>query len=177
MAYRTYDRTDLSEFTGRPLASFPTSFVESSAIPQAVLLFKIGTCIVDPSALSVEDQQLVDFAIISMADAIHLTAPYQKALASPFNSESIGSYSYSKTAKAVQKGLETGVMWFDMAVLRLSQCEALGGGFFQGGGIEVFENDGDFAPGHLSHNVDFLSPSDIRASAAFGMDPSLPIGA
>jgi len=175
MAYRTYDATDLSEFTGRPLASFPPSFVNSSAIPQAVLLFKIGTCIVDPAALSADDQQLVDFAIISMADAIHLTAPYQKALASPFNSETIGSYSYSKTAKAVQKGQETGVMWFDMAIQRLSQCDEVSG-IFLGGGIEVFENDGVFTTGHFSQNFAYLTPAEVHDSIAFSQDPFYRIG-
>lgn len=171
MAYKTYTRKDIADFTGRPLASFPETFVDGSAIPQALLLFKIGTCLASPDALSDDGKQLVDFAIVSMADAIHLSAPYQTALASPFNSESIGSYSYSKTARAIQQGKETGVTWFDIAIGQLSVCDDINGSFAQGG-IEVFENDGVFRQGLHRDNVDLLSPADIRLSQTFGWDPN-----
>lgn len=177
MPYAAYTREMLATFTGRPVASFPQAFVENSAIPQALLLFKLGTCLASPDALTTDQKQLVDFAILSMADAIHLTAPYQAAKANPFNSESIGSYSYSKTAQAVQSGLETGIMWFDMAIDQLSVCDSLSGSFAQGG-IEVFENDGRFAGGARlggqAGNVDFLSPADLNTSRSFGHDPNLP---
>lgn len=175
MAYKTYTREMLSGFTGRTLTSFPETFVNGSAIPQAVLLFKIATAIVDPALLDAESQQLVDFAILSMADAIHLSAPYQVALASPFNSESIGSYSYSKTAVAIKKGLETGIMWFDMAVALLSQKDALDGSFM-GGGIEIFEHDGMFVTSDYLGNVALLTPADVRLSRQFGYDPNLTVG-
>lgn len=171
MPYKTYTRQDLADFTGRPLASFPETYVNNSAIPQALLLFKIGTCLASPDDLTPDQQQLVDFAIMSMADSIHLVAPYQTAIASPFNSETIGSYSYSKVAKAIQSGEETGVMWFDLAIDQLSVCDDINGNFMQGG-IEVFENDAIFIPGHLKGNVDFLSPEDIRFSQYFGWDPN-----
>lgn len=174
MAYKAYTRVEIAGFTGRPLPSFPETYVNMSAIPQALLLFKIGTCIVDPAVLTVDDQLLVDFAILAMADAIHLSAPYQAAMASPFNSETIGSYSYSKTAKAVQDGVETGIMWFDMAVSRLSQCDKVNGSFARGG-VEVYENDGVFQQGRISGNWDFLSPADIRDSTLFGWDPNMAI--
>ena len=175
MAYKTYTRDMLSEFTGRTINSFPETYVTKSAIPQALLLFKIATAIVDPALLSTEDQQMVDFAVLSMADAIHLSAPYQAAQASPFNSESIGSYSYSKTATAIKKGLETGVMWFDTAVALLSQKDALDGSFM-GGGIEVFERDGLMTSSDYLGNVAFMSPADVRLSREFGYDPNLPVG-
>ena len=38
MAYKYYTRTALADFTGRPLASFPQTYVDNTAIPQAVLL-------------------------------------------------------------------------------------------------------------------------------------------
>lgn len=177
MGYKTYTRQMLADFTGRPLASFPEAFVTNSAIPQALLLFKIGTCLASPDDLSEDQQQMVDFAILSMADGIHLAQPYQTALASPFNSESIGSYSYSKVAKAVQKGEETGVMWFDLAIDQLSVCDRLNGSFAQGG-IEIFENDGIFAGGKRlggqPGNVEYLSPADLNKSVFFGFDPNQP---
>lgn len=166
MAYKTYTRQMLADFTGRPAASFPESFITNSAIPQAVLLFKIGTCIVDPAQLPPEDQQLVDFAIISMADAIFLDSQYATVKAAPFNSETIGSYSYSKAVKAIQVGMDTGVMWFDLAVASLSVCDDAG--TFLQGGIEVFESDGKFRDGDLPENRHFLSPADLDRSASFG---------
>lgn len=171
MPYPTYTRQQLADFTGRPAASFPMAFVSNSAIPQAVLLFKIGTCLASLDDLNEEQKQLADFAILSMADAIHLSAPYQTALASPFNSETIGSYSYSKTAKAVQVGLETGVMWFDLAIDQLSTCDETNGMFSQGG-IEVFEDDGSFTQGHISRNVRLTAPHDVELSKQFGYDPN-----
>lgn len=172
MAYPTITRDDLAYFTGRPVASFPQTFVEGSAIPQALLLFKLATHIVDPSVLSSENQELVRFALLAMADSIHLSAPYQTALASPFNSESIGSYSYSKTAAAVRKGEETGIQWFDLAVSMLSVYDRTTGDFARGG-IEVFETHGVLLEGQLYGNVSYLSPSEIEASTFFGYDPNL----
>ncbi len=171
MPYKTYTRDDLAGFTGRPAASFPLPYVEASAIPQALLLFKLGTCLASPDDLTDDQKQLVDFAILSMADSIHLVAPYQTAIASPFNSESIGSYSYSKVARAIQSGIETGIGWFDMALDQLSVCDDLTSGFASGG-IEVFENDGLFRAGLQAGNVDFLSPADMDRSRSFGYDPS-----
>lgn len=171
MTYKTYTRAMLSSFTGRPAASFPATFVEKSAIPQALLLFKLGTCLASPDHLDANDQQLVDFAIMSMADSIHLAQPYQAALASPFNSESIGSYSYSKTVRAVRGGEPTGVTWFDMAIEALSVCDS-NSGDFQRGGIEVYEHDGGLTSGAISGNVTYLTPVEVQDSVRFGFDPS-----
>lgn len=171
MGYTTYTRQMLADFTGRPVASFPEGFVNASAIPQALLLFKLGTCLASPDALTTDQKQLVDFAILSMADAIHLSAPYQAAMASPFNSESIGSYSYSKTAKAVASGVETGIGWFDRAIDELSVCDQEASGLVFGG-IEVFEFDAAFVAGASGQNRRMLSPKDIDASRRFGWDPS-----
>lgn len=173
MGYTTYTRQMLADFTGRPAASFPEGFINASAIPQALLLFKLGTCLASPDGLTTDQKQLVDFAILSMADAIHLTAPYQPAMASPFNSESIGSYSYSKTAKAIQSGVETGISWFDRAIDELSVCDDVAGGLVFGG-LEVFEHDAVFLEGSRGNNKRFLSPDDIRLSASFGWDINRP---
>lgn len=178
MAYANYNREMLATYTGRPLASFPEAFVTNSALPQALLLFKIGTCLASPDDLSTDDKQLVDFAILSLADAIHLSAPYQAAKANPFSGEGIGSYNYSKAVQAVQRGLPIGVMWFDLAIERLSVCDR-DSGDWAGGGIEIFENDGVFAGGvrlgGQTGNVDFLSPADLNTSRFFGYDPA-PVG-
>ncbi len=171
MAYKTYTRQMMANFTGRPVASFPETFLLQSALPQSVLLFKFGTCIVDPALLAPDAQTLVDFAILSMADAIFLDSQYATVKAAPFNSETIGSYSYSKAAKAIQMGMDTGVMWFDLAIAQLSVCDDAGDTFLQGG-IEVFEDAGKYRPGDLAENVHFLSPADLDKSYGWVTDPS-----
>lgn len=171
MAYKEYTKQSLADFSGRPVTSY-TSYAEKSAIPQALLLFKIGTCLASPDGLSDDEQSLVDFAIAAMADAIYLSQPYQAAVASPFNSESIGSYSYSKVAKAVQAGQPTGVMWFDMAVSQLSVCYDSSGDFATGG-VEVFEHaEGAYVRGSTGDNLRWLTPVEVEQSIAFGHDPS-----
>lgn len=171
MGYKSYNAQDLANFTGRPAASFPTTFITMSAFPQATLLFKMATCLASPDALSDDQKQMVDFAILSFADAIHLDAPYQAAKASPFNSESIGSYSYGKAATAVSKGASTGVFWFDRAVSELSVCDALDG-IPMSTGIEIFEYDATTVPGAMRGNSRMLTQHDIAASRRFGYDPT-----
>lgn len=171
MPYTTYTRQMLADFTGRPLVSFPEGFVTKSAIPQALLLFKLGTCLASPDDLTDDQKQLVDFAIMSMSDAIHLAQPYQTALASPFNSESIGSYSYSRTAQAVSRGLPTGIGWFDDAIQRLSVCDTLDG-VPMSMGIDVF-GAAEGIPQQGAGVVRWLSPAEREQSVLFGYDPSL----
>lgn len=172
MGYPTYTVAMLSTFTGRPAAAFRAPYTTASALPQALLLFKMGTCIADPSGLSTDEQQLVDFAILEMADSIQLASLYATVHANPFSSETIGSYSYGKVAKAVQKGDDTGIFWFDKAVQELSVCDT-SDGISMTGGIEVFERHGGyFAPGHKGANIEFLSPADVEQSRSFGFDPA-----
>lgn len=167
MAYPSYTKDDLSDFSGRPSLSY-TAY-SAQAITQAVLLFKIGTCLADfPQG---QDGELAKMAILSMADSIFLAQKYQEAAASPFNSESIGSYSYSKTAKAVSSGQPTGIMWFDLAVDKLGVCEDLDNIPFSGG-IEVFEHDAQYVHGGISANARMLSPQDLNVSRSFGYDPA-----
>ena len=170
MGFKTYNRQMMADFTGRPLASFPEGFITNSAVPQALLLFKMGTCLASPDALNDDQKQLIDFAILSFADAIHLTAPYQAVKASPFNSESIGSYSYSKAAGAVTRGLETGVFWFDRAIQELSVCDVMDG-IPMSSGIRVFNDEYQ----HVQHSQGirrFLTPADMATSKRFGFDPA-----
>jgi len=166
MAYKIYTKEDLANFAGRPAVSIPPFW--EVAVAQATLLFKIATCLTNPPTDPTE-AQLVDMAILSMADSILLAQPYREALASPFTSESIGSYSYGKTAKAVANGQSTGIMWFDMAVDRLGQCD-LEQGIPMGGGIDVF-GLGAYTPAG-ARNYTFLGPEDLNESRVWGYDPA-----
>lgn len=170
MAYRTYTKDIVGGITGRPGVSY-TSFLENSAIPQALLLFKMGTCLASPDDLTEDQKKLVDFAVVYMADAIYLSQPFAQAAASPFSSESIGSYSYSKAAKAVQRREETGIMWFDLAIAQLSVCE-VDGGDIMFGGVDVWGmGDGALVQGRGNVLV-YLTPEEVQRSAFWGHDPS-----
>lgn len=173
MTYPEFTTQDLANFTGRPKASFREPYVTGSALPQALLLFKMGTCLASLNDLNADGKNLARYAILAMADAIQLASQYASVHANPFNSESIGSYSYSKVAKAVADGFPTGVFWFDSAIQSLSVCETTDG-LAMSGGIEVFENASTnvIVPGHSGANLAFLTPGDIADSRSFGWDPS-----
>jgi hypothetical protein len=170
MAYKEYSKQDLADFSGRPVASY-TSYAEKSAIPQALLLFKIGTCLASPGDLSPVHQELLDMAIVSMADGIYLSQPFMQVKASPFSSETIGSYSYSKVAAAVAAKVETGIEWFDIATSTLSVCDEIGEPTISFGGIDMM----NASDGHLisvtSTTSHYLSPSEVGQSRAWGYDP------
>lgn len=169
MEYPTYTTEDLSGFSGRPVASY-TAYA-NTALSQALLLFKIGTCLAQfPDGGT--QAELAKMGILAMADDISLKQEYQQAMASPFSSESIGSYSYSKRAQQVQDGDATGIMWFDLAIKELSMCDAGGDGIPTGGGVGMFEYDGTFVDSDGPETVRFLGPADLDASRGYGFDPS-----
>lgn len=139
MALDVLDVSDLADFSGRAEASFVTPAQAETSLSQATLLFKIATCLKDwPTAE--DDLQLARFGILSMSDAIFLALKYARTLAKPFQSETIGSYSYSRAANAVANRLPTGVTWFDMAVDILGICQD--GDAILSSSISVFENEG-----------------------------------
>lgn len=167
--FPTYTVTDLSGFSGRDVSEYMNTAFVPTAIAQASLLFKLGTCLSEwpDDSLSAE---LAKQAVLAMADAIYLSQPFQKTLSNPFSSETIGSYSYSKVAGAVAGGLPTGISWFDMAIAHLSVCDAASG-IPSGGGIQAFENDGLFTAGR-GNNVQLLGPEDLDRLRGWGFDPS-----
>lgn len=161
---------DLAAFSGRVAEEYTNAGYVGSALVQAELLFKLGTCLGDVWPDDPTNALLAKMAIVSMADAIYLVQPFQAVLANPFSSETIGSYSYSKVAGAVMGGLPTGITWFDIAMGKLSVCD-ISSGISMGGGIEMFEFDGEFTGGR-NGNVRFLSPVDLNRSRQYGFDPS-----
>lgn len=166
--YPSLSASDLSEFSGRDISLYPVAYSET-ALSQARLLFKIGTCL---AALpDDEDQyQLALNAILDMAEWAVLSQPYGAAKASPFTSESIGSYSYSKAVDSVRLKENTGRFWFDLAVRELSVCEVNDSSFFFGG-IENMEHQGIFTTGAGGEgNIRYLSPSDLALSRSYGVD-------
>jgi hypothetical protein len=136
---------DLADFTGRPEQTF--SAFARSALIQAALLLSIRAELNndDFDGLDSDDQQMVLFGVMDMADFIYLRKPYQQLIASPLTNETIGSYSYGKAqqqvgrnAAALELGAETtGRIWYDLAYQLLAKRTRAGGVF--SGGITVFE--------------------------------------
>lgn len=107
---------DLATFTGRQTTDFNSYVTE--ALAQATLLFYLATDLNDyPENTSLAT--LAKNGILDMADKIYLGQPYREVSASPYQSETIGSYSYSKAATAIKRGDATGILWFDLAVNKL----------------------------------------------------------
>lgn len=169
-AYPELTLEDLVEFSGRDASEYTKVGYAATAISQATLLFKLGTCLGDKWPDDPTMAALAKMAILAMADAIYLSQPFQKILSNPFSSETIGSYSYSKVAGAVMGGLPTGIGWFDMAISKLSICD-ISDGIPTGGGIIVFEDDGIFAG--AGNYTRFLAPEDLNRLRSWGFDPSL----
>lgn len=113
-------QSDLETFTGRPAATFGT--FADQALAQATLMLTLVTGLTalpdDPDLA-----QLAKNAIMELADRLLLEQPFQSIKAGPFQTETIGSYSYSRvtpTATKVQQGIKTGLLWWDLAVDKLS---------------------------------------------------------
>ncbi len=152
--YPIPDVTALAFFSGRPQASY-TGFA-TSALTQAVIMFTFKTEITDPSQLTgynnitpADAAVLATTGICAMADYIYLRQPYQQVIASPMDTETIGSYSYSKPPAQMARnaaalevtGEATGVPMFDLAVELLS-LRTIAGGVYSGS-ISVFERPHD----------------------------------
>jgi hypothetical protein len=138
---------ELANFSGRESNSYGNFAGE--ALAQATLLFYLAT---DLSAYPDDENlaMLAKYGILDMADKIYFSQPYKEALASPYQSESIGSYSYSRMTQSVKKGDNTGVMWFDMAVGKL---KGDGSGIGSSGSIQGMEFDGLEANGNGGYKI------------------------
>lgn len=141
---------ELADFSGRPETSY-TSYVNSAALQAAIMFTILAELSADDyNTLVPDDQLLADTGVRAMADYLYLRWPYQQALASPLQGETIGSYSYSKpiqemarNAQAIEVTAEkTGVDMFDLAVRMLARRTRANGVFFgQITGFEHFAND------------------------------------
>ncbi len=117
---------ELAEFTGRPEAALGDFAVQ--ALRQATLMFSILTKLTDyPDDPDLT--QLAKYAIMEMADRLLLEQPYAETRSGPFQTETIGSYSYSKitqTSKLASAGLRTGLFFWDTAIDELMEKGASG---------------------------------------------------
>lgn len=145
---------ELANFKGKS-ETFYTSFA-TQAMAQAALLLSIRTGL---TSLPEDESEatLALYAIMDLGNQIYLEAPYDEILAKPFSSESIGSYSYSKSAQAAQRGEKTTSMWFELALERLGNED--GDYEVNSGSISVFER------AHIYYDTEgrqyVMGPSDI----------------
>src|SRR5688572_12904547 len=123
MSYPVPVLADLVDFTGRDADTF-TAFAPT-ALAQAALLFQFATGLTDPPT-DPDQAQLADYAVLEMADRLYLEQPHARTAASPFQSETIGSYSYSKgndMLARIKAGKSLGMRWWDLALALLGRLE------------------------------------------------------
>ncbi len=147
---------DLAAFTGRPEAGLGA--FAPAALTQATLLFSITTGLneypTDPDRAT-----LASYAILELADRLVLEQPYAQTAASPFASETILSYTYTKatkTAKKVEDGLPTGLRWWDLAIDELSAKDR---SVVSHGSVEAFERGPDYVDDDGRRHI--LGPNDF----------------
>jgi hypothetical protein len=162
---------ELANFTGRSSSSFGQYAVQ--ALAQSTLLFQLATELTTfPEELALST--LAKNGILDMADKIYLNQPYRETTATPFQSETIGSYSYSKAVSAVKKGDSTGVMWFDLAVNKLKLS---GSGIVGSGSISGMEYDGIEPGADGRYKIIGASGSrQIDTAGAWEIDTRYPFG-
>lgn len=109
--------------SGEDLAAHREGFSDTAALQYAADLLTLATGLIttptDPLAA-----RLVTTAILDMAWYLQVHHDDREAEFSPFSSERIGSYSYSKMAAAAQSKTDTGVAGFDAAVAYLNGLTA-----------------------------------------------------
>jgi len=135
MGYPLFSKQDLADFVGVPVQTLQ-SRVET-ALVQSSLLFTIVT---EVSEVPDEEDKanLIKFAILEMAYDIYLKQPFVDVKAKPYQSETIGSYSYSIGSHAYKamQGDKTGLMWWDLAISKIGQAVVI-----SSGSIAVFDRD------------------------------------
>lgn len=132
----------LAAFTGREVGSYTAH--AQAALAQATLLLELATGRTEmPTEANLA--QLAVNAILEMAEQLVTQHTYAEVNASPFQSETIGSYSYSKGSNfnaRDESGEKTGLMWWDLALQLLTLTGGDSGlGRTAGGSILVFEGE------------------------------------
>lgn len=152
---------DLVVFSGRPAATYGT--FADQALEQATLMFSIVTKLTaypdDPDLA-----KLARFAILELADRLFLEQPYAEYIAKPFQTETIMSYSYSRTtptASKVSQGIKTGLFWWDLAI---DELQVAGQSVLAHGSIQVLpdglhlNDDGSYVVRNAAEDDDGYPP-------------------
>lgn len=153
----------LAAFSGRASDSYGP--FASEALAQATLLFTLRTHLTEMPT-DPDLAKLAGYAILQMADRIYLEQPNAAVLSSPYQSETIGSYSYSKgsIASKAQDGISTGLFWWDLA---MDQLATVLSSTVSSGSVQVFY--GDIVTD--SDGMQFvLGPADLDTEASARAD-------
>jgi hypothetical protein len=127
---------------------------EATALQRAADLFVIATGVTENPTDPIE-VRLIKTAILDMAWFLQEDHENREAQFSPFSSERIGSYSYTKMQAAVRAGDVTGVSGFDQAVDYFNDKNS--GSTIWSTSEWVFENGyrGSDAPRYLNHDPSY----------------------
>lgn len=153
----------LATSTGRTVDYYGPFAAE--ALAQATLLFALTTGLTELPT-EPDKAKLANYAILQMADRIYLEQPNAEIIASPYQSETIGSYTYSKgsiVTKVKNGGTasETGLFWWDLA---MDQLKVAGAADVFSGSLQVFDvrvvqlDDGA---------VHLLTPADVEQEPTY----------
>lgn len=120
MALEPPGSDELDEFSHGSLAALFTEDQMDMALQQATDLLWLSTRVDEmPDDETVE--RIVNWGIMDMAWSLLVHTENKTEINSPYSSERIGSYSYSKALDQVRRGNPTGVPWFDAAVGLLTE--------------------------------------------------------
>lgn len=168
----------LSDFSGRPIDSYPP--YANQALLQAVVIFmmvtELQTWPIDPL-----EQQIATFGILHYADVLVMEQPYQVTVHNPFQSQTIGSTSYSKPVSYIRgnaqanalRGEVTGITWFDLAIQKLALRTEFGGVYGDAMEMEMGKSEGDVwvRHDHKTGTVKLVGPAEReRELGIFGFD-------
>lgn len=139
---------DLAAFSGSVIAAqyyTDTAYV-ATALQQACDLLSLVTDIeADPPETPVEIWRMTRNAILEMAEAIVIRQPYRAVVLNPFQSETIGTYTYAKLAKVATGQQGWGHMrWWDQAVDYWDLQDV----YVESTSTHVFEDDNVWLRGH-----------------------------
>lgn len=176
--FPTFSVEQLADFSGRDINEYPP--YANQALLQAVVIFMMVTEVQDWPTDPLE-QQIATLGILHYADVLVLEQPYQVAVHNPFQSQTIGSTSYSKPVAYMRgnaqanalKGELTGITWFDLAIQKLAKRTEFGGVYGGGLEIEMGRSEGDLMVqhNHETGRVHLVGPAERnRDMGIFGFD-------
>lgn len=165
--FPTFTVAQLAQFSGRPLQSY-TPYADQALI-QAVVIFMLVTQ-VETWPTDELSQNIATLGILQYADVLVLEQPFQQVLHNPFQSQTIGSTSYSKPVAYMRgnaqanalKGESTGIPFFDYAVQKLALRTEFGGIYGMSLDMEMGHGDGDVwvRHDHRTNTLKLVGPAE-----------------
>lgn len=167
VGFPAFTVSQLAQFSGRPLQSYPA--YADQALIQAVVVFMMVTQVYTwPTDYL--NQQIATLGILQYADVLVLEQPFQQVAHNPFQSQTIGSTSYSKPTQYMRgnaaanalKGESTGIPFFDFAIQKLALRTEFGGIYGFALEMEMGHGDGDVwvRHNHETGCIELVGPAE-----------------